>query len=295
MTQRTRSGRTRVAVLGTGVMGTPIAGNLLDAGFDVTVWNRTPEKAEAMVESGAHLASTPADAAWDADFLITMLTDGDAVERVMTGPSGALPMLAADTVWIQMSTVGVAATRHLADLAEGRTGFVDAPVSGSSGPAERGELLVLASGEPGLRAGAQPLFDALGRSTLWLDRVGDGSRLKLVLNNWLAVLVEGMAEAVGLTTALGLEPDLLLRTLDDSPLGSVYANDKGRAMAERDFAPGFPLGHASKDARLALQAAGDQELDLPLTRALLRRWDEAIAAGHARDDVAAVVTAAREG
>ncbi|MFQ3557214.1 NAD-binding protein [Streptomyces gramineus] len=103
-------------------------------------------------------------------------------------------------------------------------------------------------------------FDALGRRTPWLDRLGDGSRFKLVLNDWLAVLVEGMAETVSLTSALGLDSDLLLATLTGSPLGSAYATAKGRAMVERDFAPGFPLHHAGKDAALALAAADHRGL-----------------------------------
>ncbi|MFF7474326.1 NAD(P)-binding domain-containing protein [Streptomyces sp. NPDC008092] len=292
---RARTGRTRVAVLGTGVMGAPVARNLLRAGFDVTVWNRTRRKAEALTGQGAKVAGSPAGAAATAEYLITMLTDGAAVESAMTGADGALAALAPDAVWIQMSTVGVAATRCLAELADGGAAFVDAPVCGSSGPADRGELLVLASGDPGLRPRVQPLFDVLGRRTLWFGRVGDGSRFKIVLNNWLAVLVEGMAETVCLADALRLDPALVLDTLAESPLGSAYATAKGRAMIERDFAPGFPLRHAGKDAALALSAADHRELELPLTEALLKRWDEAMSAGHAEDDVASAVTVAGQG
>ncbi|MGW4877212.1 NAD(P)-dependent oxidoreductase [Streptomyces sp. NPDC004262] len=291
-TGRTMTGRPRVAVLGTGAMGAPIARSLLRAGFDVTVWNRTRRKAEALAGQGARVAATPAGAAAEAEFLITMLTDGDAVAAAMGGVDGALTALGPDAVWIQMSTVGLHATRSLLELADGRVEFVDAPVSGSSGPAERGELLVLASGQRALRPRVRPVFDALGRRTLWLDRLGDGSRFKLVLNNWLAVLVEGMAETVSLTSVLGLDPGLLLATLTGSPLGSAYATAKGRAMVEHDFAPGFPLHHAGKDAALALAAADHWGLELPLTEALLKRWDEAIAGGHAADDVASAVTAA---
>jgi 3-hydroxyisobutyrate dehydrogenase len=238
------------------------------------------------------VAASPAEAAAGAAVVITMLTDGLAVEGVMTGPAGALTTVPAEAVWVQMSTIGVGATQRLAALAKGRVGFVDAPVSGSSEPAERGELLILASGDPALRPRVQPVFDAVGRRTLWLDHAGDGSALKLALNNWLAVLVEGMAETLDLTAALGLDPGLFLATLAESPLGSAYATAKGRAMVERDFTPGFPLRHAGKDAALVLEAADRLGRDLPLTAALLKRWDEAISAGHADDDVAAAVTAA---
>ncbi|MFF7717727.1 NAD(P)-binding domain-containing protein [Streptomyces sp. NPDC007988] len=293
MTEQVKTEKTRVAVLGCGVMGAPMARNLLRAGFEVRVWNRTREKAEALAGHGALVASTPAEAATDADVVITMLADGTAVEAAMTGPGGALPVLPSDAVWIQMSTVGLRATQRLAELADEHVAFVDAPVSGSSEPAERGELLVLASGAPTLRPQVQPLFDAIGRHTLWLDDAADGSRLKLVLNNWLAVLTEGMAETISLTTALGLDPDLLLKTLAESPLGSAFAVAKGHAMVKSDFTPGFPLHHASKDARLALEAAGLQRIELPLTEALLKRWAKAISEGHGNDDVAAAVTAAR--
>jgi 3-hydroxyisobutyrate dehydrogenase len=291
MTSQTKTAQTKVAVLGVGVMGAPMARNLLRAGFDVRVWNRTRARAEALAAQGARVASSPAEAASDADLLITMLTDGPAVESAMTGSAGALAALPAQAVWVQMSTVGTSATQHLAELADRSVAFVDAPVSGSSDPAERGELLILASGNRALRPRVQPLFDAIGHQTLWLDRVGDGSRLKLVLNNWLAVLAEGMAETMSLTTALGLDPDQVLETLSESPLGSAYAVTKGHAMVQHDFTPGFPLRHAAKDITLALSAADHHEIALPLTEAVQKRWDEAIAGGHGDEDVAAAITA----
>jgi 3-hydroxyisobutyrate dehydrogenase len=251
-----------VAVLGTGTMGAPIARNLLRA-----------------------------DAAAGVDVLITMLADGAAVDQVMTGSAGALSALGSGAVWIQMSTIGVEWSDRFAILA-GRQGvpFVDAPVSGSSEPAEKGELLILASGARPVRSSVEPVFDVIGRETLWLEHVGDGSRLKLALNNWLAVLVEGMAETIALTGALGLDPRLFVETIDGGPLASAFAMSKGRAMLDADFAPGFPLGHAAKDAALAAEAARDKGLEIPLTDALLRRWQEALAPGHGQDDVASAVT-----
>jgi 3-hydroxyisobutyrate dehydrogenase len=285
---------TSVAVLGTGTMGGPIARNLLRAGFAVRAWNRTPAKAEALVDDGASYAPQPAVAAEGVDVLITMLADGAAVEQVMAGQAGALPVLPAGAVWIQMSTIGIEWTERLATLAAQWGGtFVDAPVSGSSEPAERGELVILASGAGAVRSRVEPIFDVIGRQTLWLDRVGDGSRLKLVLNNWLAVLVEGTAETLALSATLRLDPHLFVDTLADGPLGSAYAVTKGHAMLDARFQPGFPLRHAAKDATLAWNAAQRGGLDLPLTAALLRRWQDAIALGHGGDDVASAVTASR--
>jgi 3-hydroxyisobutyrate dehydrogenase len=284
---------TTVAVLGTGNMGAPIARDLLRAGFTVRVWNRTPAKAEALVADGASYAPQPAAAVAGADVVITMLADGAAVEHVITG---ALPVLSPATVWIQMSTIGVEWTGRLAALAARRgVAFVDAPVSGSSEPAEKGELVILAAGARPVRSRVEPIFDVLGRQTLWLEHVGDGSRLKLVLNNWLAVLVEGMAETLTLSATLGLDPHLFVGTIAGGPLASPYAVAKGDAMLDARFEPGFPLRHAAKDATLARDAAQDRGLALPLTAALLRRWQEAVALGHGDDDVASAITASQAG
>lgn len=284
---------TKIAFLGTGIMGAPMVRNLLRDEFGVRVWNRTQAKAHALAADGAYIASTPAEAAAGAGILVTMLSDGAAVEEAMTGDEGALSTLPADAVWVQMSTVGAEWTQRLAELADRRVDFVDAPVSGSSVPAERGELVVLASGAPGLRHRVQPLFDVVGRRTLWLDRLGDGSRLKLVLNNWLAVLVEGMAESLSLATALGLDPTLITDTVEDSALNCAFAVTKGRVMIKGDFAPGFPLRHAHKDIGLAAEAADRQGAAVPLTEAILRRWSDAIGQGHGDDDVASAINAVR--
>jgi 3-hydroxyisobutyrate dehydrogenase len=224
--------------------------------------------------------------------LITMLTDGAAVEQVTAGPTGALSALSTGAIWIQMSTVGVEWSDRLNDLASrNAVEFVDAPVSGSSEPAARGELEILASGADTARPRVKPIFDVLGRRTVWLPCVGDGSRLKLALNNWLAVLVEGMAETLTLTEALGLDPHIFLESVASGPLASDYALAKGAAMLRNDFAPGFPLRHATKDAELAVSAAHWHGVHLPLTSALLPHWRDAIARNHGGDDVASAVTA----
>ena len=282
-----------IAVLGTGTMGAPMARNLVRAGFGVRVWNRTVAKAAALAADGAQPARTAAAAAANADVLITMLADGAAVEQVTAGPTGALSVLRPGAIWIQMSTVGVQWCDRLAELADCHgVRYVDAPVSGSAGPAARGELEILASAADSARVLAEPIFDVLGRRTVWLPRRGDGSRLKLALNNWLAVLVEGMAETLTFVGALGLEPHVMLASITGGPLASEYALAKGLAMLDRDFAPGFPLRHAAKDAELALHAADQHAVHLPLTDALLPRWRAAIANSHGGDDVASAVTAA---
>jgi 3-hydroxyisobutyrate dehydrogenase len=285
--------RPAIAVLGTGRMGAPIARNLLAAGFEVSVWNRTANRAAPLAADGARLATSPAEAAKGADVVLTMLTDGDAVVDAMTGREGALASLRPGSAWIQMATIGDEWTERLATLAdEHRLEFVDAPVSGSDGPARDAELVVLASGPERVRARLQPLFDAIGRKTLWLGRAGSGTRLKLVLNNWLASQVEAVAETIALTEALGVDPHLFVETIADGPLGSPYAVAKARAALAGEFAPGFALRLAYKDVGLALDAAREQHLELPITDALMPRWQAAIADGHADEDVSAVIAVA---
>jgi 3-hydroxyisobutyrate dehydrogenase len=228
-----------VAVLGTGRMGDPIAHNLLAAGFDVRAWNRSPAKLEALAAAGARIAGDPREAVANARVVITMLADGRTLEETMLDPGGALAAILPGAAWIQMATIGPAWTGRFARLAEHNgVHLIDAPVSGSDGPAARGELVVLASG-PGhgnhhchgkVRRRIQPVFDAIAGRTLWVGPVGDGSRLKLVLNIWLASTVEAAAEAVALAEGLALDATLLLEVLDGGPLASAYARDKARAM-----------------------------------------------------------------
>jgi 3-hydroxyisobutyrate dehydrogenase len=280
-----------IAVLGTGRMGAPIAGNLLSNGFAVAVWNRTAQKAQPLAAAGATVAPTPADAVSGADVVLTMLADGAATERAMLGTQGGLAGLVPGTTWIQMATVGIAWTERLVALAsEHDAGFVDAPVSGSDGPARDAQLVVLASGDDALRARVDPIFAAIGRRTLWLGPAGRGSALKVVLNAWLADVTEAAAEGVALAEALGLDPRLFTQVLADLPLGSPYAITKANAMIARQFAPGFALRHARKDVGLALDGAGSHGLELPLLELIDERWGDAVERGRGEEDVAAAIT-----
>jgi 3-hydroxyisobutyrate dehydrogenase len=282
-----------IAVLGTGRMGAPIAHNLIAAGFEVSVWDRSAERATALATDGARLGSTPAEAAEGADVVLTMLSDGETVGAAMLGRDGALATLRPGSVWIQMATIGQEWTERLATIARvHRLEFVDAPVSGSDGPARDGQLVVLASGPDEVRARLEPIFDAIGRKTVWLGAAGDGTRLKLVLNNWIVSQVESVAETLALTEALGLDPGLFVETIGDGPLASPYAMDKARAMVDGEFTPGFTLRLAYKDIGLALEAAREHDLELPVTEALVPRWQQAIDSGHADDDLSAVIAVA---
>lgn len=276
----------RIALLGTGIMGGPMARNLLRAGHEVTVWNRTMEKAEALEEEGARVAATPADAVRDAEIVLTMLADAHAVERTMI-ESGAVDAMSQGALWIQSSTIGVAAIERLAALA-GERGitFVDAPVLGTKKPAEDGELFVLASGPQEARGRCEPVFDAISRAHVWLGEAGLGTKLKLVVNGWTVCTMENLSETFVLAQTLGVDPRSFLEVISGGGTDMPYAHLKGEAILNEDFAPSFPLAHARKDVALILDAVGDVEL--PLVRATLQQFDRAFELGHGDEDMSAV-------
>ena len=287
----------RITVLGTGIMGSAIARNLLRAGHNVVVWNRTRERAEPLARVGAEVAETPGEAAAGADVVLTVLTEWDAVESVMTGPEGALGRMQEGAIWLQMSTVGPAAIERAVKLAEDAgVALVDAPVLGTKEPAERGELVVLDAGPEEALETCGPIFEAIGQKTVRLGKdPGRGSAFKLVLNTWLIGLVESLAETIALAQSLGFEPNLFLETIAGGPLDSPYVQLKGKAMAKEEFPASFPLRLARKDAGLVLEAAEAHGLDLPAIRAALHQLERAQELGLGDEDLAAVAKVARPG
>src|ERR671932_1366307 len=270
-----------IAVLGTGIMGAGMARNLLAAGMEVRVWNRTREKAEPLADDGAKVADSPAEAAEGADFVLTMLADADAVAEAVGGENGALSTLAEGGVWLQMSTVGIEGSERLAGIADeyGIT-YVDAPVLGTKQPAEQGQLIVLASGPEEVRDQCQPVFDAIGSNVLWVGPTGAGSRLKLVTNSWLVGLLGVLAETISLARALGVDPARFLEAIEGGPLGVPYAQMKGQMMIDEEFPTSFSVELAQKDAGLVLEAARAHDLHLPVAEAINARFKEAIDEGY---------------
>src|SRR5205823_10211775 len=169
--------------------------------------------------------------------------------------------------------------------------FVDVPVIGTKAPAEQGELVVLASGPADALERAQPVFDAIGSKTFVLGEAGAGSRMKLVVNSWIVVLVEGLAETLALAESIGVDPGKFLEVIDGGPLGPAYAQVKGKMMVEREFPTSFPLKHSLKDARLVLQAAERAGLRLPVVDAVVEQMQLAAEHSHAEEDMAATIYA----
>jgi 3-hydroxyisobutyrate dehydrogenase len=284
---------TKVAVLGTGIMGAAMARNLLSDGMEVRAWNRSREKAEPLAQDGATVADDPAEAARGADFLLTMLSDADVIEESVGGD--VLSALAQDGVWLQMSTVGEEGNGGLSDLANQHgVPYVDAPVLGTKQPAEQGQLIVLASGPEDVREKSERVFDAVGSKTVWLGDAGAGSRLKLVVNNWIVGLLGVLAETVAFAKTVGVDPAAFLETIEGGPLGLPYAQLKGNMMIEEDFPTSFSARLARKDAGLVLGAAEAYDLPMPVAEAIAARFDEAIQAGHGEEDMAAVYRAAKQ-
>ena len=273
-----------VAVLGTGTMGAPMARNIAKSGIPVRVWNRTRDKAEALADV-ATVADSVAEAVAGADIVMTLLWDTDGVVEAMEQARGHLEEGA---VWLQQSTVGVEGDERLAALAEdlGVT-YVDAPVLGTKKPAEDGALVVLASGPEDARATLEPVFDAVASRTLWMGEAGDGQKLKLVANAWVATVLEGVADSLTLARDLGLDPALFLQAVEGGAMDAPYVQLKGNNMLAGRFDPAFSLAGALKDVELIVEAAATSGTDLGLIPGVREHLARAVEAGHGDKDMAA--------
>ncbi|UQU66504.1 NAD(P)-dependent oxidoreductase [Couchioplanes caeruleus] len=286
---RTRT--TAVAVLGTGVMGGAMARRIAAAGLRTTVWNRRRAGAEPLAEAGARVADDPADAVRDADVVVTMVTDADAVLEI-AGDRGMLAALPRDAVWAQMATIGVEGIEKVAALvAKERPDvtLVDAPVAGSRGPAEQGRLTVFAAGPDDVRERVAPVFDAVGQRTVWVGATGQASRVKLVNNLLLAYAAQGLAEALAVAGDLGLDRDTVLDAMDGSPLISGWQAQKLARIREDDYSPEYALTLGLKDVRLALAGAPVDRLSA--ATAILGQWQRAVDGGLGGEDVTVIVRA----
>ena len=277
--------RPTVALLGAGTMGAGIAERLLDEGFAVDVWNRTPGPAAFLAERGARAHASPDEAAAHADVVVTMLPTGDAVKEVMLEQK-TLDAIRPGAVWAQMGTIGVEATDTLrSEVARMRPGvaFVDAPVSGSREPARSGRLVILASGPSAARSSLEPVFQALGR-LVWLGEAGAGSRMKLVLNTWLAFEVEAAAEVAALADRLGVAHTALREAIAGGTLASGVAMTKLAKMETGDYSADFSLEWALKDLDLADAAAAEV---IPVAGAIAERWRRLVGDGYGGLDISA--------
>jgi 3-hydroxyisobutyrate dehydrogenase len=274
-----------VAVLGTGVMGAPMASNIARAGLAVRAWNRTIERARPLERDGATVVERPEDAADGADVAVTMLSDAGPTLEVA---EAILPELGDDAVWLQAGTVGLDGTERCVEVAQRHgVALVDAPVLGTAKPAQDGALTVLASGPDDAIERCSPIFRAIGQRTVRLGPAGRGTRLKLAVNAWVLTLTLGTAEAVAMAKALGLDVGDVLKALEGSPTDSPYFRMKSKLMADGEYPASFSLRLAAKDAALMEDAAQKAGVDLPVVRAVARRLAEGVEAGYGEEDMAA--------
>jgi 3-hydroxyisobutyrate dehydrogenase len=279
--------RPAVAVIGAGIMGSAMTRNLVAAGLNTRVWDRSAAATGPLADAGAVVAASAADAIKEAAVVITMLPTADVLDAVIF-QTGAIDAFADGSVWAQMGTIGVEATLGTRDrVAAQRPGvmFVDAPVSGSKGPARQGQLLILASGPAAAANPVRPVFDVLGRKTVWLGEAGKGSQVKLVVNAYMSILIEGVAETMELADRLEIDHQQLAEVIEGGPLDAPIADAKFHKMDQHNFTAEFPLEWALKDVDLAIGAAPGEAP--PLLAALSRQWHAAVAAGHGRQDISA--------
>lgn len=279
----------KIAILGTGIMGTALAKRLLDQGLEVSVWNRTAERAEPLAALGATVASTAAEAVAGADVVLLTLFHAEAVAEVLGQAADAAPA----ATWVQMSTIGIDGTDRVAALAT-RHGLalVEAMMLGTKGPAENGKLVLLTAGDADLLAKVEPLLALISQKRVHAGpRLGDGTRLKLVCNTWIGLLTAGTGQAFAMMRALGLDEKLFLDAIAGGQSDTVYAHAKGALMLADDYQPAnFELRGLHKDLDLAAAATGDDGA-FPILEAVRGLYALAEDRGHGREDIAAVFRA----
>ena len=284
-----------VAVLGTGIMGGAMARRAAAVGMSVRAWSRPLADVRPLERQGIRVAETARAAATAADVVVTMAPDARAIESFATGDDGFLAVVSEPAVWAQCATVGLDGCERLAALAaEAGVPFVDSPVLGTKEPAERGELVVLASGPGDALDRCATFFGAIGKQTMRLGPARAGTRLKLVTNDWIVGAVAVLAETMALADALGVDGGVFLEAIAGSEVDMGYAQIKGRMMVERAYPTSMPLAHAAKDARLAVEAAERQGLEHAVTRAAAKLLERSATRGDAAADMAAVFGAAAE-
>jgi 3-hydroxyisobutyrate dehydrogenase len=281
----------RVGFVGLGIMGSRMAANLVRAGYDLTVFNRTRSTAEAWAaEHGGTVAATPAEAGADADIVISMVVDGEQVRSVLLGDDGVAWGAAAGTLCVDMSTIAPAQTRAIgAELAQRGLTLLDAPVTGSAPKAQDGTLTIMAGGDAADFARARPLFDVMGELVVHVGTLGQGEMVKLINNAVAAANAATVGEALLVGRATGVDLDALAQVMGSGSGGSTMLDLKAAPMRAHDYAPLFKLEHMLKDVRLCLEEA--QAANIPFGAAARAR-DVLVAAmghGHAEHDFAALI------
>lgn len=280
----------KIAFLGLGAMGGRIVRRLIDAGHEVTVWNRSPAAAVTAQGHGAKTASTPREAASGAEYVLSMVTDDTASEVVWTADkTGAALGLAEGAIAIEISTVSPKwVTRLATHVHAAGAHFIEAPVVGTLPQAEAGSLVVFAAGEPGVFESARTIFEAYAGTVHQLGIVGQGATMKLVANMLLAAQLASVAELLGFARQSGIEPNIAIEMIASLPAASPVAVSMGRLMVEGDYAPRFTAALLAKDLRYALVDAMGRDVELPIAATSQAVFDRICAIGDGDLNVTAI-------
>lgn len=257
-----------IGFIGLGLMGKPMAQNLLKAGFPVIAWNRTTARAQELVTEGAKLGENPRETAKLADVLITIVSDPPALEEVLWSAHGAMEGLRRGSVYIDSSTISPDLARRVATAcAERGVDFLDAPVTGGDWGAKKGELVFMIGGKAEVLEHVKPVFEVLGKKFFLLGPNGAGQTVKLAMNLILALEVEALAESLALVTASGVAGERLIEVLQSSMARAGVMDVKAPNMLKNEYPASFPLRLMHKDMRLALELARQEGVDLPAAAA----------------------------
>ncbi|KAJ6810721.1 glyoxylate/succinic semialdehyde reductase 1 [Iris pallida] len=278
-----------VGFLGLGIMGKAMAANLLKNGFKVTVWNRTLSKCEELVEQGASIGENPAAVINKCKYTIAMLSDPKAALSVVFDKDGVLEQICKGKGYIDMSTVDADTSSKISEAITEKGGlFLEAPVSGSKKPAEDGQLVILAAGEKALYEEAIPAFNILGKKAFFLGQVGNGAKMKLVVNMIMGSMMNALSEGLALADKSGLSEDTLLDVLDLGAIANPMFRMKGPSMIKSSYPPAFPLKHQQKDMRLALALGDENAVSMPIAAASNEAFKKARSMGLGDLDFSAV-------
>ncbi|GAB3827876.1 NAD(P)-dependent oxidoreductase [Pontibacter rugosus] len=282
----------KVGFIGLGIMGSRMAANLQKAGHELVVYNRTQSKADELVNNGATRATSPTDLAKQCDVVITMLSTPEAVEEVAFGEDGFVDSLPENSLWVNCSTVNPSFTVKMAKQTtkQGHR-YLDAPVSGSLVPAEKGDLIFLIGGEAADVQQVQELLDVMGKETVHVGAHGTGAGMKMANNMMLAQAMASFAEALKLGTAMGISEEMLCKTLLGGPAAAPFLKLKQPKLLDRNFSPEFPLEWAHKDLHLASVTAYEQNIALPSLQATKEVFGQVKEQGFGEEDLAAVYRA----
>ena len=273
MSPHTLPTKTRVGLIGVGLMGSAMGHRLLDQGIPVIAWDRNAEHVRDLQSRGGELGETPTDVVHGAEVVITMLPTAEVILDLVRPLLDDWPE---DTLWLQMSSVGADEADQLSWAAKAHAvTLIDAPVSGSTHPAEAGQLTILASGPDSARTAVGPIFDALASRVLWVGAAGMGSRLKLAANHWMITMVAALAESMHLCQVMGLDQQQFIALLDGGPLGSTYAMQKLDEMRRHQYPAGFPVRLALKDLQLVSEVQQTSRATMPLLDVALERFTTA--------------------